>query len=86
MECKAYPSDVSEDGWTFVAPYLTLMAEEARAVGAEGLGLYATTQAQAAALWGFHARIVTDGQWINHVRRTLGLAINECQILPSPSA
>lgn len=29
MERKAYPSDVSEDEWAFVAPYLTLMSEEA---------------------------------------------------------
>jgi transposase len=29
MERKAYPSDVSDDEWTFVAPYLTLMTEEA---------------------------------------------------------
>ena len=26
---KAYPSDVSDDEWAFVAPYLTLMTEEA---------------------------------------------------------
>ncbi|MDV2990430.1 MAG: IS5 family transposase ISAzo23 [Chroococcidiopsis sp. SAG 2025] len=29
MERKAYPTDVSDDEWTFVAPYLTLMSEEA---------------------------------------------------------
>lgn len=29
MNRKAYPSDVSDDEWAFVAPYLTLMAEEA---------------------------------------------------------
>jgi transposase len=29
MERKAYPSDISDDEWAFVAPYLTLMAEEA---------------------------------------------------------
>jgi transposase len=29
MERKAYPSDVSDDEWAFVAPYLTLMIEEA---------------------------------------------------------
>ena len=29
MERKAYPSDVSDDEWSFVAPYLTLMTEEA---------------------------------------------------------
>ena len=28
-ERKAYPSDVSDDEWAFVAPYLTLMDEEA---------------------------------------------------------
>ena len=26
---KSYPSDVSEDEWAFVAPYLTLMTEDA---------------------------------------------------------
>src|SRR6476659_3744972 len=26
---KAYPSDVSDDEWAFVAPYLTLMTEDA---------------------------------------------------------
>ena len=26
---KAYPSDVSDDEWAFVAPYLTLMREDA---------------------------------------------------------
>ena len=26
MERKAYPSDVSDDEWAFVAPYLTLMS------------------------------------------------------------
>lgn len=26
---KTYPSDVSDDEWAFVAPYLTLMTEEA---------------------------------------------------------
>ena len=29
MERNAYPSDVSDDEWAFVAPYLTLMTEEA---------------------------------------------------------
>lgn len=29
MERKPYPSDVSDDEWAFVAPYLTLMIEEA---------------------------------------------------------
>jgi transposase len=29
MERKSYPSDVSDDEWAFVAPYLTLMSEEA---------------------------------------------------------
>ncbi len=29
MKRKAYPSDVSEDEWAFVAPYLTLMTEDA---------------------------------------------------------
>jgi transposase len=29
MDRKSYPSDVSDDEWTFVAPYLTLMTEEA---------------------------------------------------------
>jgi transposase len=29
MERKAYPTDVSDDEWAFVAPYLTLMSEEA---------------------------------------------------------
>ncbi len=29
MERRAYPSDVSDDEWAFVAPYLTLMTEEA---------------------------------------------------------
>src|SRR5258707_9165835 len=29
MERKLYPSDVSDDEWTFVAPYLTLMKEDA---------------------------------------------------------
>ena len=29
MNRKAYPSDVSDDEWAFVAPYLTLMTEEA---------------------------------------------------------
>ena len=28
MERKAYPSDVSDDEWAFVAPYLTLMNED----------------------------------------------------------
>ncbi|HEX3054109.1 MAG TPA: IS5/IS1182 family transposase, partial [Aggregatilineaceae bacterium] len=26
---KSYPSDVSDDEWAFVAPYLTLMSEDA---------------------------------------------------------
>ena len=29
MERKTYPSDVSDDEWAFVAPYLTLMTEDA---------------------------------------------------------
>jgi hypothetical protein len=29
MNRKPYPSDVSDDEWAFVAPYLTLMTEEA---------------------------------------------------------
>lgn len=29
MERQAYPSDVSDDEWAFVAPYLTLMTEDA---------------------------------------------------------
>jgi transposase len=29
MKRKAYPSDVSDDEWAFVAPYLTLMREDA---------------------------------------------------------
>lgn len=29
MSRKAYPSDVSDDEWAFVAPYLTLMTEDA---------------------------------------------------------
>jgi transposase len=29
MERQTYPSDVSDDEWSFVAPYLTLMTEEA---------------------------------------------------------
>ncbi len=29
MNRKAYPSDVSDDEWAFVAPYVTLMTEEA---------------------------------------------------------
>ncbi len=29
MERQAYPSDVSDDEWAFVAPYLTLMTENA---------------------------------------------------------
>jgi transposase len=29
MDRKAYPSDVSDDEWAFVAPYLTLMTDEA---------------------------------------------------------
>src|SRR6266436_742012 len=29
MERKAYPSDVSDDEWSFVAPYLSLMTEDA---------------------------------------------------------
>jgi transposase len=29
MERKAYPRDVSDDEWVFVAPYLTLMTAEA---------------------------------------------------------
>ena len=29
MERKAYPSEVSDEDWAFVAPYLTLMNEDA---------------------------------------------------------
>jgi len=29
MDRKPYPSDVSDDEWAFVAPYLTLMTEDA---------------------------------------------------------
>jgi len=29
MNRKAYPSDVSDEEWAFVAPYLTLMKEDA---------------------------------------------------------
>ena len=29
MERKAYPSDISDEEWGFVTPYLTLMTEEA---------------------------------------------------------
>src|SRR5215510_9649960 len=29
MSRKPYPSDVSDDEWAFVAPYLTLMTEDA---------------------------------------------------------
>lgn len=29
MERKAYPSDVTDDEWAFIAPYLTLMREDA---------------------------------------------------------
>ncbi len=29
MDRKAYPSDVSDEEWAFIAPYLTLMSEEA---------------------------------------------------------
>ena len=29
MERQAYPTDVSDDEWAFVAPYLTLMTEDA---------------------------------------------------------
>jgi hypothetical protein len=29
MNRKAYPSDVNDEEWAFVAPYLTLMSEEA---------------------------------------------------------
>ncbi len=28
MDRKAYPSDVSDDEWAFIAPYLTLMTED----------------------------------------------------------
>lgn len=28
MNRKAYPSDVSDDEWVFIAPYLTLMRED----------------------------------------------------------
>ncbi len=29
MERKPYSSDISDEGWSFVAPYLTLMTEDA---------------------------------------------------------
>src|SRR5215510_3738920 len=29
MERKTYPTDVSDEAWAFVAPYVTLMTEEA---------------------------------------------------------
>jgi transposase len=29
MERKTYPTDVSDDGWAFVAPYWTLMTKDA---------------------------------------------------------
>ncbi len=29
MKRRGYPSDVSDEEWTFVAPYLTLMREDA---------------------------------------------------------
>lgn len=29
MERKPYPSDISDDEWAFVAPYVTLMTEDA---------------------------------------------------------
>jgi transposase len=29
MTSKGYPSDVSDEEWAFVAPYVTLMSEEA---------------------------------------------------------
>jgi transposase len=29
MEGNAYPSDISDDEWAYVAPYLTLMTKEA---------------------------------------------------------
>jgi hypothetical protein len=29
MKRKPYPSDVRDDEWTFVAPYVTLMTEDA---------------------------------------------------------
>ena len=29
MQRKAYPSDVTDEEWALVAPYLTLMAEDA---------------------------------------------------------
>ena len=31
MDRKGYPSDVTDEEWAFVAPYLTLMKEEAAA-------------------------------------------------------
>ena len=36
MVRKAYPSDVSDDEWALVVPYLTLMTEEA-AIPGEGV-------------------------------------------------
>jgi transposase len=35
MDRKAYPSDVTEEEWAFVAPYLTLMREDAPQRGYE---------------------------------------------------
>jgi transposase len=29
MNRKPYPSDISDDEWSFIAPYLTLMIEDA---------------------------------------------------------
>ena len=29
MERKPYPNDISDDEWAFVAPYVTLMTEDA---------------------------------------------------------
>jgi transposase len=29
MDRKAYPTDVSDEEWAFIAPYLTLMREDA---------------------------------------------------------
>lgn len=37
---KAYPSDVSVDGWALVAPYLTLVREDGRIVLSSTVGRF----------------------------------------------
>ena len=37
---KSYPSDVTDDEWAFVAPYLTLMRELRAAIAERGLAAY----------------------------------------------